>query len=46
VFGTSWVSLGVVLLFATILAADSEEIGVGAGALYQIESVVIQDELC
>ena len=34
VLGTSRVSLVSVLLFAPILAADGEEIGVGAGALY------------
>jgi hypothetical protein len=45
-FGTSRVSLGVLLRFAAILAADSEETRVGAGALYQIDPVVIQDELC
>jgi hypothetical protein len=46
VFGTSRVSLGVLLPFAAILAAGSEDIGVGAGALDQIDSVVIPDELC
>jgi hypothetical protein len=46
VFGTSWVSLGVLLLFAAVLAADSEEIGVGAGAVHQIDCVVMQDEFC
>jgi hypothetical protein len=46
VFGTSGVSLDVLLLFAAVLAADREEIGVGAGAVYQIDCVVIQDEFC
>ena len=45
-FGTSRLSLGVLLLCEAILAADSEEIGVGAGAVYQIDCVVIQDERC
>jgi len=35
-----------VLLFAAVLAADSEEIGVGAGAVHQIDCVVMQDEFC
>jgi hypothetical protein len=46
VLGTSRVSRDVLLLFAAILAADGKLIGVGAGSVYQIDCVVIQDELC
>jgi hypothetical protein len=46
VLGTSWVSLVSLLLVAAILAAGGEEIGVGMGTLYQVERVVIRDELC
>jgi hypothetical protein len=37
VFGTSRVSLVSLLVLAAILTADGEEIGVGVGALYQVE---------
>ena len=46
VLGTSRVSLVSLLLFAAIRAADGDEIGVGVGAVYQVERVVIHDELC
>ena len=39
-------SLVLLLPFAAILAADVEEIGVGVGALYEVDRVVIRDELC
>jgi hypothetical protein len=46
VLGISRVSLVSLLLFAAIRAADGEEIGVGVGAVYQVERVVIHNELC
>jgi hypothetical protein len=46
VLGTSRVSLVSVLLVAAILAAGGQEIGVGVGTVYQVERVVIRDELC
>ena len=41
---STWRVTRFVLLFAAILAAGGEEIGVGVCALYQLERVVIADE--